>query len=129
MSLSCRRLASLSLLAVLAGASVAANAAPPTGHGRVERGPAERDAREHAQRDDQRTLSDSVRRAQRATRGQVLSAERVQSDGRDMNRVKLVDDRGRVRTYWDDPQARPERQPERDAPPPTRRDDGDDPTL
>ena len=27
----------------------------------------------------------------------------MQYDGRDLNRVKLVDDRGRVRVYWDDP--------------------------
>ena len=52
-----------------------------------------------------RALSDAVRRAERATNGQVLSAERVQFDGRDVNRVKIIDDRGRVRVYWDDPQA------------------------
>ena len=57
----------------------------------------------HNRRDGQRALAEAVRRAERATRGQVLSAERVQYDGRDLNRVKLVDDRGRVRVYWDDP--------------------------
>lgn len=50
-----------------------------------------------------RALSDAVRRAERATNGQVLSAERVQFDGRDVNRVKIIDGRGRVRVYWDDP--------------------------
>jgi len=64
------------------------------------------------------TLSDAVRRIERATRGQVLSAERLQFDGRDVHRVKVLDDRGRVRVYTDDPRALP-----------TRRDDGDDPTL
>ena len=59
----------------------------------------------HDRRDGQRALAEAVRRAERATRGQVLSAERVQYDGRDLNRVKLVDDRGRVRVYWDDPAA------------------------
>lgn len=52
------------------------------------------------------SLSDSVRRAQRETGGQVLGAERVQFDGREINRVKVMDDRGRVR-YMDmdgDPQ-------------------------
>jgi hypothetical protein len=46
-------------------------------------------------------LSEAVRRAERD--GQVLSAEQVQYDGRDVNRVKIVDNRGRVRVYWDDP--------------------------
>jgi type IV secretory pathway protease TraF len=46
------------------------------------------------------SLSESVRKVQRTTGGQVLGAERVQFDGRDINRVKYVDDRGRVR-YMD----------------------------
>ena len=49
-------------------------------------------------------LSDAVRRVERSTRGQVLSAERVPYDGRNINRIKIVDDRGRVRVYVDDPQ-------------------------
>lgn len=61
-----------------------------------------------------RALSDAVRRVERATNGQVLSAERVQFDGRDVNRVKIIDGRGRVRVYWDDPQApRADRTPSR----------------
>lgn len=64
-------------------------------------------------RDD--ALSDAVRRIERSTRGEVLSAERMQSDGRDVNRIKVVDDRGRVRVYMDDPQQRGDR--------PTRDDD------
>lgn len=50
------------------------------------------------------SLSDSVRRAQRETGGQILGAERVQFDGREINRVKVMDDRGRVRYMDDDPQ-------------------------
>ncbi|MBJ6978890.1 hypothetical protein JG616_06060 [Luteimonas sp. MC1782] len=73
--------------------------------------PAQRSARRDA-------LSDSVRRVQSRTGGQVLSAERVPFDGRDINRVKVVDDRGRVRVYMDDPDARPRR-----AARPTRGDD------
>ncbi len=65
-------------------------------------------------RDD--SMADSVRRIQRTTRGRVINAERVQSDGRNVNRIKVMDDRGRVRVYMDDPQ-----QPRRGAP--TRRDD------
>lgn len=65
----------------------------------------------HATRpSEHRALSDAVRRVERATNGQVLSAERVQFDGRDVNRVKIIDDRGRVRVYWDDPQSRNERE-------------------
>lgn len=76
------------------------------------------------------SLSDSVRRAQRETGGQVLGAERVQYDGREINRVKVMDDRGRVRYMDDDPQRRgssPERDrspPREDAPPRAR---GDNP--
>ena len=95
---------------LLAGSSMAAWAAPQSG--RPAKAPPQQrssddDRREappaHNRRDGQRALAESVRRAERATRGQVLSAERVQYDGRDLNRVKLVDDRGRVRVYWDDP--------------------------
>jgi Ni/Co efflux regulator RcnB len=51
-------------------------------------------------------MSDSVRRAERSNRGEVLSAERVQYDGRDMHRVKMVDDQGRVRVFMQDPARR-----------------------
>jgi hypothetical protein len=98
----------LLLLAALLGACAQAFAAPPgrqgQGHGN-----------DHARNDD--ALSDSVRRIERSTRGQVLSAERVPYDGRNVNRIKIVDDRGRVRVYMDDPQSRPE-PPQ--AEPPTR---------
>ena len=60
---------------------------------------------------DNDALSDSVRRIERSTRGQVLSAERVPYDGRDVNRIKTVDERGRVRVYMDDPQAPPPQAP------------------
>ena len=50
-------------------------------------------------------LSDSIRRIERTTRGQVISAERVPYDGRAVSRVKVVDEQGRVRVYMDDPQA------------------------
>ena len=93
---------------LLAGSGMAAWATP---QGRQAKSPPQRaDQRDplpaHQRRQGQRALAESVRRAERATRGQVLSAERVQYDGRDLNRVKLVDDRGRVRVYWDDPAAK-----------------------
>lgn len=48
-------------------------------------------------------LSDAVRRVERRTGGQVLSAEVVPYDGRDITRIKVVDAGGRVRVYLDDP--------------------------
>lgn len=73
------------------------------------------------------SLSDSVRRAQRETGGQILGAERVQFDGREINRVKVMDDRGRVRYMDDDPQRRGgrDRGPQREDAPPRAR--GDNP--
>lgn len=108
-----RRLICLSLFAMLAGAGTSARAEPQSrldnlmkqAQARDEARQNERPQQQHDRASDQRALSDAVRRAERATRGQVLSAERVQYDGRDLNRVKVVDDRGRVRVYWDDPQA------------------------
>jgi RPA family protein len=44
----------------------------------------------------------------------------MQSDGRDINRIKVVDDTGRVRVYLDDPQQQRQRPRPR---PPTRGDD------
>ena len=61
-------------------------------------------------------MSDSVRRVEQRTRGQVLSAEPVPYDGRNLNRIKVVDERGRVRVYMDDPQqgAQQDQAPTRD---------------
>lgn len=122
-----RHLCRLSLLAVLAGASAAVCAGPQARAQRPPREPpvqADRPSQQgHDRPAEQRALSDAVRRAERATRGQVLSAERVQYDGRDLNRVKVVDDRGRVRVYWDDPQTQPDR---RDGDPPRGRRTHDD---
>lgn len=75
----------------------------------------------HSQHDD--SVSDAVRRIERSNRGQVLSAERMQFDGRDVTRIKVVDDEGRVRIYMDDAQSRsdPRSQPPRNDP--RRRDD------
>lgn len=75
------------------------------------------------------SLSDSVRRAQRESGGQILGAERVQYDGREINRVKVMDNSGRVRYMDSEPDRRGDRgarRPQReDAPPPRAR--GDNP--
>ena len=72
--------------------------------------PQSQDRGRNQQRDDKKdsrsSLSDAVRRVERDTRGEVLSAERVQYDGRDMHRVKVVDDQGRVRVFMQDPERR-----------------------
>ncbi|NOT88625.1 MAG: PepSY domain-containing protein [Lysobacter sp.] len=102
MSLS-RRLPPLTVLAV-ALASAALPAAAQQGRGpRGERPPPEPT---RSQRDD--SVSDAVRRIERSNRGQVLSAERMQYDGRDVTRIKVVDDAGRVRIYMDDAQPNPD---------------------
>jgi hypothetical protein len=115
MPMSLRRSLPLCLVAVwLAGASLSAAAAPPS-QGRGN--PAARGAIPAAHGDD--ALSDSVRRVERSTRSQVLSAERVPFDGRDVNRIKTVDANGRVRVFMDDPRNTPP--PDRN--PPTRGND------
>lgn len=77
-----------------------------------ERPPARAHDRMHDRREDHRELSDAVRRVERRTGGQVLSAERVPFDGRNVNRVKVVDSSGRVRVYMDDPQVAVQPRPE-----------------
>ncbi len=121
MSLFSRTL-TLTVLAV-AIAGVALPAAAQQGRGaRGERPPQDAEPA-RPQRDD--SVSDAVRRIERANRGQVLSAERMQYDGRDVTRIKVVDDEGRVRIYMDDPQpaSEPRRPSSRDDNPPRRRDD------
>ena len=95
-----RFLLSTAMFATLSGVAVVAVAQS----GRDEP-PPEMPSRPEAPRQSQASsLSDAVRRVQRETGGQVLGAERVQFDGRDINRVKVMDDRGRVRYMDDDPQ-------------------------
>ena len=86
------------ILALLPTAAAWAQSTPPP--------PRNRDGQDARQDDRNRSLSDAVRRVERDTRGEVLSAERVQYDGRDMHRVKVVDDQGRVRVFMQDPARR-----------------------
>ncbi len=94
--------------------SAVVSASPGGGH-RAPPDPPRASARQHdsIRQRDADALSDSVRRIERSTRGQVLSAERVPYDGRDVNRIKTVDEHGRVRVYMDDP-----RRPQPQDPPP-----------
>ncbi|MDI9238654.1 hypothetical protein QLQ15_06965 [Lysobacter sp. LF1] len=106
----------LVLLAALSATAGTAWAQQGRGGGHERGG----DDRGHQRGDDRQGLSDSVRRVERRTGGQVLSAERVPYDGRDVNRVKVVDSSGRVRIYMDDPQTRGRDQQQDDR---TRRND------
>ena len=117
------RLPKIVLVAALAaaGAGHAWAQEPPRG-GRGNDGPPRGMEQGQPRARGQDELSDSVRRFERSNRGsRVLSAERMQSDGRDVNRIKAMDDRGRVRVYVDDPQ-RQRSEPQRR--PPARDDDG-----
>lgn len=50
------------------------------------------------------SLTDSVRRVERQTGGEVLSAEPMQRDGRQVDRVKVLTNDGRVRVVQVDAQ-------------------------
>lgn len=51
-------------------------------------------------------LPDSVRRVEQQTGGEVLRAEPMQRDGREIYRLKVLTSDGRVRVMQDDPQQR-----------------------
>lgn len=72
------------------------------------RGPQRAPERPHVANQERRqdSMAESIRYVRRASRGQVLSAERMHSNGREINRIKVVDERGRVRVFEDDPQRR-----------------------
>ena len=78
-------------------------AALPMAAASAQQAPRDRDDDGERARNGRTSQSDAVRRVARTTRGEVLSAERVQYDGRDMHRVKVVDDQGRVRVFMQDP--------------------------
>ena len=105
------------LIAIVLLAALAASAGSAMAQGRGQQGDDRRGGESRDQRAERRALEDAVRRVERVTDGEVLSAERVQSDGRDVSRVKVVDASGRVRVYMGDPAPR-EREEGR-----TRRDD------
>src|SRR5688572_8107813 len=61
------------------------------------------------------TPADSVRRAERRAGGEVIRAEPMQRDGREVYRLKVLTADGRVRVVQDDPQARAARPQRKDA--------------
>ncbi|GAB1596678.1 hypothetical protein PAGU2638_23570 [Lysobacter sp. PAGU 2638] len=103
------------LIAALVLASGSALAGPPGGRG-APPPPQQQDmprmGMPHESRPEERSLAESVRRVERATGGEILSAERVPFDGRDINRIKVLDQTGRVRVITEDPhpQGRPPRE-------------------
>lgn len=100
----------LAAILVLAVSTVSAGSAMAQARGQSDRD--ERGGRsDQDRRTDHRALAAAVRRVERATGGEVLSAERVQSDGRDVSRVKVVDASGRVRVYMGDSPPRERRDP------------------
>ena len=98
------KLLTIAIMAVLPAFSAHAQSQPQSQGGNQQHD-GDRGSRDRRQ-DSRSTLSDAVRRVERDTRGEVLSAERVQYDGRDMHRVKVVDDQGRVRVFMQDPERR-----------------------
>ena len=122
------KLLTIAIMAVLPAFSAHAQSQPQSQGGNQQHD-GDRGSRDRRQ-DSRSTLSDAVRRVERDTRGEVLSAERVQYDGRDMHRVKVVDDQGRVRVFMQDPRHdEGERPAQRESggrrPPPPPRDNDD----
>ncbi|MCC7097431.1 MAG: hypothetical protein IT472_09670 [Thermomonas sp.] len=107
-----RTLSSLTAAALLGLVpSVQAQQAPPQGRGHGRQAPTPDWARQQeptgdnfrgGQQERRDSASDAVRRVERDTRGEVISVERVQYDGQEMHRVKVVDDSGRVRIFMQD---------------------------
>lgn len=106
-----RRLIPVLLLAGLPGLAAAQPpvAGPGAGAGERAGGPPRSERPLHSEsagasevRQSRRSLSEAVRWVQRSTGGQILGAELVPYEGRNITRVKYMDDRGRVR-YMDDP--------------------------
>ena len=80
------------------GVAWAQSAPPPRAPPPQREAPAPR----QEQRDD--GLRDSVRRVERQTGGEVLRAEPMQRDGREVYRLKVLTADGRVRVVQDDPE-------------------------
>jgi len=88
---------------LLGTGAVWAQSAPPPSHPPRQEPPAQRD------RGQGQGLPDSVRRVERQTGGEVLRAEPMQRDGREVYRLKVLTADGRVRVVQDDPDRARER--------------------
>ena len=63
------------------------------------------------------TLNDSVKRVERDTGGRVLRAEPVRRDGKDVHRIKVMTDDGKVRVLREDSRRAPAPPPPAPSPP------------
>jgi len=93
---------------LLGTGAVWAQSAPPPSHPPRQEPPAQRD-RGQGQAGQGQGLPDSVRRVERQTGGEVLRAEPMQRDGREVYRLKVLTADGRVRVVQDDPDRARER--------------------
>jgi hypothetical protein len=109
-----RHLLLLLFVGLFAAGSVCA--APPE---RRVRQDSSDDANARSEAQGKSNLPESVRRVERQTGGEVLRAEPMQRDGREVYRVKVLTSDGRVRVIQDDPQSqgRSDRQDRSDDPP------------
>ena len=87
-----------------------AQSAPPAHAPPPHRDPSAQ-SREHDRGNGGGGLPDSVRRVERQTGGEVLRAEPMQRDGREVYRLKVLTADGRVRVVQDDPERPPPSQP------------------
>lgn len=90
------------LLLLVVALPLAAQDAPPA----PETPLPPRDAQPEWNRGERSELPASVLRAERQTGGEVLRAERMQRDGREVYRLKVLTPDGRVRIMRDDPRER-----------------------
>jgi hypothetical protein len=67
-----------------------------------------------AAKDSRSSLPESVRRVERQTGGEVLRAEPMQRDGREVYRLKVLTSDGRVRVMQEDPSDPPKQDRSRD---------------
>ena len=104
---SSRRLPRIVIVTLLCVATSAVVAQEPPPQGPAQRGPEMRASMTRPEMSGRQrvrdSMTESVRRIERTTRGRVLNIEPMHSDGRDLNRVKVMDESGRVRIYVDDP--------------------------
>ena len=91
-----RSVKTLFVAAILVGTGSVWAQSPPTDPPSDEPAPAPAKA-------NRGSLPDSVRRVERQTGGEVLRAEPMQRDGREVYRLKVLTADGRVRVVQDDP--------------------------